>query len=109
MMKKIKVQTLSDEILEITGTPKQQRNRIRELSYIYSKPFSEINVKSHFWHEHGEEISVHSRRLNIGDFFFFPKSVSDFVSIALSMNMELYWDEETYTEFIDNRVKAEYR
>lgn len=105
ILKKIKVKSLASECLEINGTAKEQRNKLRDLCYVYCKPFSESTVSNCFWfNSEGFEIKRGSSLLCIGDEVFSPKSLSDFVSIALAAGIEIYWDNDTYTEFIDRRI-----
>lgn len=100
--KLLKVRELSEELLDIGGDFKNQIKRLRDLTYVYSKPFSVENVAINFWCD-DDRVLVKNKKLIIDQVVFEPKTLSDFVSICLSLGIQIYWDEEVFTLNIDNR------
>ena len=97
--KKIGVKPLASLLLDISGTAKQQRQKLRDISFVYSKEFTPETVHNNFWFE-DERVKITSRRLNIEDWHFFPDTLADFVSILSSMRVELFWDADAYNEMM---------
>lgn len=101
---RIKANVLTEELLEISGDKSEQVSRLRGLTYIYSKPFSFESVAINLVYDR-ETINITNKTMTIGETTYTPQTLSDFISICTSRSIPVYWDYDTYTEYIDYRTK----
>lgn len=89
-------------IADLGGTPTKFREKIIAMYSIYSKSLTEVNYRAHLECLTGE-VAVYEgfvQIANVDQTLFYPKTLGELISLCNSLNIDLYWDSNTYKEFI---------
>lgn len=111
-MKNYKATPLEDHLEDLSGEPTKFREKFQSIHYIYSKPLTEANFKKHLRSEDQDfeihdELDQDGNKVPYGVLFYWetpimarPKTLGQFISIATSLDRNLFWEEETWVKYI---------
>lgn len=112
-MKKYIAKPLEEHLEDLNGNPSKKVEKLVSICYIYSAPATPLNVKKYLrteeepdWEVHWEE-DERGRIIPHGVVFYWQtpifaavKTIGQFISVATALDRTLYWEEETYKEYI---------
>ena len=112
MKKEYRAQPLEEHIEELRGMPSEKVDKLVSIHYIYSKPASENNIKKHLIDPEGKvdplvELDENGNATPFGTMFYWhtpvhahPRTIGQIVSIATALNIDLFWEESTWKEYL---------
>lgn len=115
-MKKYIARPLEEQLEELSGTPQEKVRKFMNIYYIYSQEATPTNVKKYIRTEKDPDYEVYgviddNNRENKGtvdcSVFYWetpirttPKTIGQFISVATALGRELFWEEDTYRNYI---------
>jgi hypothetical protein len=112
-MKKYKAKPLENHLEELNGDPKKKVSKLLSICYIYDSPATEQNIKKYLRTENEpdfevfREVDEDGNVVKNGVLFYWQtpiyaevSTVGQFISVATALGRELYWEEETYRNYI---------
>jgi len=111
-MKKYKATSLEKHLNDLDGTPQDKVKKLVSIHYIYTKPITESNFNKYLYVDqkdfeiHGE-LDEDGNLVDGGVLFYWsvpilthPKTIGEFITIATALNREIFWDNDTWVEYI---------
>lgn len=112
-MKHYKAIPLEEHLAELKGEPTKKVEKLVSIHYIYSTPVSESAIKKYLrtagdWDfEVFQELDDEGNLIENGVLFYWEtpiyarcKTIGQFISVATALDRTLYWEEETYKNYI---------
>lgn len=108
-MKKYIAKPLEEQLEEVKGTATEFRAKFTDIYYIYSKPCTPLNIKKYIQPPTKEkDYEAFKDEDGSGVMFYWqtpplmtkPQTIGQFISIATALGQQLYWDEDTYRDYI---------
>ena len=115
-MKKYPARPLEEHLEDLTGTPSKKVERLVNICYIYSQAATPTNVQKYLRTEEDPDYEVYGEineegrenKATVNSTVFYwqtpihttPKTIGQFISVATALGRELFWEEETYRDYI---------
>lgn len=112
-MKQYEAKPLEQHLEDLHGTPSEKVSKLVSITYIYSQPCTPLNVKKYLRSAEEPDYEVHYEKdehgnvVPLGTLFYWQTpvfarthTIGQFISVATALDRKLYWEEETYKNYI---------